>query len=88
MKEIVTATEVGWKGLESLLGQQVMIFCLNYIYAGELAGINATCIQLKNPKIVYETGPFNQKGYADAQGLPAEVWHVQISAIESFGLGK
>jgi len=88
MKKLVTVQEVEGEGMEALLGENVLIFCLNYIYAGKLSGVNKTCVQLEDAKIVYETGAFNNKGYADAQSLPGKEWLVQISAIESIGLGK
>ena len=85
MKKIVD--EVGGEGLEKLLGEQVTLFCLNYIYAGTLTGVCATCVLLKNASIVYETGELTSGGWKDAQKLPHD-WYVQISAIESFGLLK
>ena len=88
MKKIVTVTEVDGEGLEALLGQEVMLFCLNYIYAGKLSGVNSAFVQLENAKIVYETGPFTSEGYKDAQALPGNVWYVQAGAIESYGPGK
>jgi len=88
MKKLVSVTEVEGEGLEALLGEQVLLFGLNYIYAGKLSGVNNTFVQLEDAKIVYETGSFTSKGYTDAQALPGKVWYVQLSAIESFGLGK
>lgn len=88
MKKIATVVEVEGEGLEALLGQDVMLFCSNYIYAGKLEGVNSTCVKLKGAKIVYETGPFSTKGYKDAQSLPTAEWYVQTQAIESFGFGK
>ncbi len=88
MKKIVTVTEVAGEGLEAFLGQKVMVFCLNYIYAGTLSGINTSCVQLEEAHIVYETGSFHEKGFKDAQRLPGDAWYVQISAIESFGVAK
>jgi len=88
MKKLVSVTEVEGEGLEALLGEQVLLFGLNYIYAGKLSGVNNTFVQLEDAKIVYETGSFTSKGYTDAQSLPGKVWYVQLSAIESFGLGK
>jgi hypothetical protein len=88
MKKIIEVTEVSGEGLESLLGQKVMLFCLNYIYAGELTGVNSSFVQLTKAHIVYETGSFEEKGYKDAQKLPGDVWYVQVEAIESFGVGK
>ena len=88
MKKLVNVVEIEGEGLDSLMGEQVMLFGLNYIYAGELTGVNESFVQLKGAKIVYETGPFTEKGYKDAQPLPGEVWYVQTGAIESFGRGK
>jgi hypothetical protein len=88
MKQIVTVTEVEGEGLESLLGQNVLLFCLNYIYTGKLVGVNTTFVKIEGARLVYETGSFDKAGYVDAQALPGTAWYVQTSAIESFGLGK
>ena len=88
MKKLVNVVEVEGEGLDALIGEQVMLFGLNYIYAGQLTGVNDSIVQLTGAKIVYETGPFTEKGYRDAQPLPGEAWYVQRGAIESFGLGK
>ena len=85
---LVPVIEVPNEGLLSLLNQDVMLFGLNYIYAGKLVGVNSTFVKLENAKIVYETGSFGDKHYKDAQSLPGAAWYVQTSAIESFGLGK
>jgi len=84
MKKLVQATEVDGEGLEMLMGEQVLIFCLSYIYTGKLIGVNKTCILLENPAIVYETGAFSTKTFTDAQKLPFQLY-IQTSAIESFG---
>ncbi len=88
MKKIVNVTEVQGEGLVALLGEKVMLFCMNYIYAGILSGVNESCVQLTEAHIVYETGSFADKGFKDAQRLPGEAWYVQVGAIESFGLAK
>lgn len=88
MKKIVTVTEVAGEGIESLLGERVLIFCMNYIYTGILVGVNQTCVKLEKAKIAFETGDFSKPGYTDAQALPGDSWYVQVSSIESFGLGK
>ena len=82
MKKIVQ--EVGGEGLEKLLGERVTLFCANYIYTGCLTGVNDTCVLLTDAGVVYETGPFTDKQWKDAQPLPGD-WYVQIGAIESFG---
>lgn len=81
MKKIVQ------EGLEKLLGERVTLFCSNYIYTGVLSGVNESCVLLTDAAIVYETGPFSDKKWTDAQSLP-NGWYVQISAIESFGILK
>ena len=83
MKVIVEQRE--GEGLESLMGLEVTIFCLNYIYAGKIVGVNDTCIKLENPKIVYETGEFTDKRWKDAQPLPHKYFYIATQAIESFG---
>ena len=83
MKKIVEVTEVEGEGLTALLGEQVLLFCLNYIYTGKLIGVNSTCCLLDNPSIVYETGSFIEKKFKDAQALPAQCY-VMLSCIESF----
>ena len=88
MKQTATVIEVDDEGLEALLNENVMLFGLNYIYAGKLVGVNTSFVKLENAKIVYETGPFSDKEYKDAQPLPGTAWYVQTSAIESYGPGK
>ena len=89
MKKLVNVVETNETAFESLLGEEVTIFSLNYIYHGELIGVNDENILLKNPKIVYETGKFNESGFKDAQFLETEEFFIQKGTIESFGvLGK
>jgi hypothetical protein len=85
MKKIIT--EVQGEGLVKLMGENVTLFCMNYIYTGKLVGVNDTCVLLENAAVVYETGSFNDKKWKDAQNLPGE-WYVQTSSIESFGILK
>ena len=87
MKKIVEVTEVSGEGLEKLMGEVVTLFCLNYIYTGKLVGINTDCVLLQNPYIVYETGPFSDSKWKDAQALPHDLYVVR-GAIESFGVIK
>lgn len=85
MKKIIT--EVQGEGLVKLMGENVTLFCMNYIYTGKLVGVNDTCVLLENAAVVYETGAFNDTKWKDAQNLPGE-WYVQTSSIESFGILK
>ncbi len=84
MKKLVEVQELEGEGLTALLGENVMLFCLNYIYAGKLIGVNTTCVLLEGASIVYETGAFSDKKMKDAQALPFQ-HYVNIAAIESFG---
>lgn len=86
MKKIVE--EVKGEGLEKLLGENVTLFCMNYFYNGKLVGVNSTCVLLENPKIIYETGAWDLKGWKDAQSMNLSELYVQISAIESFAKTK
>lgn len=82
MKKLVEVQEVENEGLISLLGDNVLIFCINYNYAGKLEGVNDTCVKLTNAGIVFETGAFNATEFKDFQKL-GDVY-VQTSSIESF----
>ena len=85
MKKLVE--EIEGEGLTKLMGERVTLLCLNYIYTGKLMGVNETCVLLTDPSIVYETGPWGDKKWKDAQALPNELY-VMCSAIESFGIIK
>lgn len=87
MKKLVEVQEVEGEGLMALMGQRVTLFALNYIYTGKLIGVNATCVLLSDAHIVYETGPFGEKAWKDAQRLPNDLY-VNVSAIEAFGVVK
>ena len=85
MKKLVEETGEG--AMESLMGEVITIFSLNYIYTGKLVGVNDTCCLLESPKIIYETGSFGDKDWQDAQSLPNDLF-VQYACIESFGKVK
>ena len=87
MKKLVQVTKVEGEWLVGLTGQKVTLFCLNYIYTGTLVGVNETCVKLDDPAIVYETGPFNEKNWKDAQKLPYSLY-VMLATVESFGIVK
>lgn len=83
MKRIVQVQEVDGDGMIGLMGKRVTLFCLNYIYTGDLVGVNDACVCLENAAIVYETGPFAEKNWKDAQALPHPVY-VMLRCVESF----
>ena len=72
---------------EAVLGEKVTLFCGIYIYTGKVIGVNATHIELEDPKLVYETGPLVGGDWLDAQSLPSP-WRVMNQAIESWGPAK
>ena len=82
MKKISQIVEVE-DGLEALLDENVLLLCSNYFYTGKLSGVNSTCVLLTEASLVYETGPWHEPGFKDAQSFPAPVY-VQTAAIESF----
>lgn len=84
MKKLVNVVEVDGEGFNALLGEDVLIFCMNYIYTGKLVGVNDTCILLDNASIVYETGPLDSRQFRDSQKLPNS-WYIATNSIESFG---
>lgn len=84
MKKLVKVEEVEQEGLIGLMGKRVTLYCLNYIYTGDLVGVNDSYVKLENCGIVYETGSHDSDKWADYQKLPND-WYVKNSAIESFG---
>lgn len=87
MKKLVEVQEVSNEGFEALIGETVLLMCVNYFYTGKLIGVNDTCVLLEQPSIVYSTGAWQQDKWDDVQRMHADEWYVQISAIESFGKG-
>jgi len=85
MKKFVNVVEVENEGLEGLGGEQVTLFCMNYIYTGTLVGVNDKFVKLENASIVYETGAFDSNEFTDAQKLPNDLY-VMIGSVESFSL--
>ncbi len=84
MKKLIQVEEVAGEGLVGLMGENVTLFCLNYIYTGKLVGVNETFVKLEKASVVYETGAFSDPKFKDSQALP-HAWYVQQSAIESYG---
>ena len=80
-------TEIENEGLEALMGKRVTLFCGVYIYTGKLVGVNQTCVKLEDVGIVYETGCFTNKEWADYQPLRND-WYISTQSIESFGVLK
>lgn len=75
MKKIVSVTEVDGEGLEGLLGERITMYCLDgFIYTGKLEGVNSTFIKLVDAAQVFETGPFSDKKWKDAQPFPNPVY--------------
>ena len=83
MKRIIE--ETGATGLDSLLGERVLLMCGNYFYTGKLVGVNKTFVELSDAAIVYETGEWSASSFKDAQRLePAGPTFVRIQWIEAF----
>ena len=87
MLKLANVIEVSGEGLPALLGEKVILFCMNYFYAGTLAGVNTDCVLLEDAGIVYETGQFSDKTWKDFQKIPGPLY-VRIASIEAFAKGK
>jgi hypothetical protein len=86
MKKLIENVEN--EGLESLLGERVLLLCAGYFYEGKLIGVNESFVKLEEPSIVYATGEWKDKTYSDSQALHTDTWYVQRGLIESFGKSK
>ena len=87
MKVLQEIKEETNEGFLSLIGQNVTLFCMNYIYAGKLVGVNDDQVKLSDAMIVYETGAFTESKWKDAQKLPNALY-VRYSAVESYTILK
>jgi hypothetical protein len=87
MKKLVSITEVDGEGLEKFLGERITLYCQIYIYTGKLTGVNKDFVLLEDAAVVYSTGAYTDKSWADAQSLPND-WYVMKNSIESFGILK
>jgi hypothetical protein len=88
MKKIAQVQEVENEGLLAFMGKPIFVMCGNYFYTGILAGVSDVCIRLDKPSLVYSTGDWEDKNYADIQSLNTDSHYVMLSHIESFGPGK
>lgn len=83
MKKLVKVEEVEGEGLLGLLGKRVLLMCAAYFYHGTLIGVNEDCVLFDDCAIVYDTGPWSEKKYADSQ-VVGDGHYVMRQAIESF----
>ena len=74
-------------GLESLLGQQVILFGVNFNYGGKLIGVNDKFVLLENGGIIFETGAFDLAKWKDFQKVSDKLY-VRTSMIEAYSKGK
>jgi len=70
-------------GPVTMLNQDVYVACTSYAYSGKLTGVNDKFIELSDPSIVYETGPWGGKVWKDAQRLPTSKCVIFQSQIEN-----
>lgn len=69
----------------TLIGKQVEVMWMNgslLIYAGVLAEMKDTCLVLKDPALVWETGPHTDKKYKEAQRFGTDLY-VRLDGVSS-----
>jgi hypothetical protein len=87
MKRIQEVIQTQVDGLDKLLGENVEVYCLNYIYAGKLIGVNDQDICLGACVLVYETGTLSDhSGYTLVESFGVAERFIRKSVIESYGL--
>lgn len=81
MRKIIEDQTTG-DDLNELLGETVMVWCMNYIYSGTLTGVSDTTLLLNPASVVYETGPFDGN-LKDAQKLrnPAYISRASVEMV-------
>jgi hypothetical protein len=82
MKRLVESD--GSEGLESLIGEYVVLWCINFIYSGRLIGVGEHDTLLTDACVVYQTGELDAKEWKNAQALPTD-HYIRNAAIESYG---
>ena len=80
----IEVIEVDGEGLVAMLGERVLLMCVNYYYEGILEGVNDTDVLLSDAGIVYLTGPWDEKAWSDRQAIPVPQIGVKMQAIESY----
>jgi hypothetical protein len=70
-------------GYITMLDKEVYVICTSYAYTGTLSGVNNTFLEISNPSIVYDSGPWTAKKFSDVQALPTKKVVIQLSQIES-----
>jgi hypothetical protein len=84
MKKLVNVQEVEGEGLLGLLGENVLLFCMNYIYTGKLIGVNDTEVMLENAGIAFDVGNIGSDEFAEMERFKRP-HYVRLSSIESYG---
>jgi hypothetical protein len=70
-------------GLQELVGERVLLLCMNYFYTGKLVAVDETDAALEDVSIVYETGEWGAPSWKDAQPTLRPVT-VRVATIESY----
>jgi hypothetical protein len=65
------------------VGQEVVVFCANYIYGGKIVNVTSQELVLDDPYIIYETGDFAAAQWKNFQRLPTKQARIERTAIES-----
>ena len=85
MKKLVKVEEVEGEGLVGMMGERVFLMCATYFYSGVLVGVNDSFVKLDDCHIVYSTGEWSAKQWANAQRI-GNGHYIMLGAVESFRL--
>ncbi len=81
--EVPVFETTGEGSYDSLLGKYCYIRCCNYAYSGTVSAVNGVVLEISNPEIVYETGTWSAKKWANAEKLPTNVLKLSFASIEA-----
>ena len=82
-KRIIEESET--VGVDDLLGETIIVMCMNYTYSGILVSASDDAFLLRNPEIVFKTGPFKEPGWERSEPTCCSEQYIARSAIESYG---
>ena len=85
-KRVVVESDDSFLG--SMMGEKIVLYCSRYIYCGILTGVDEDSLQLKDCKIVFDTGAHDAKEWAISEPTLTSTWTVMRQSIESWGLSN
>lgn len=76
------------KEFEKFIGSNVVVWCINYIYAGKLEEVGDLTIVLSNAHLIFDAGNLQGETFNQYEKIKAKEWRIFLGAVESFGCAE